>query len=754
MGNEVSATTPPTNADPTQHHHNNNRELLHPKIDAVPTKLTWPHGGNVAYICGTFTHWQKMPMHLAQHSASNHKHAQQTWQKVVDLTPGTHQYKFIIDGQWRHDHTAPTVLDNLGNVNNCITISHEHVDNSILINDDNNNNSKHLADPANRTSPSPRSSSFSQSKTERMPAHKQRMSSDPYHLATASGNASSSYGNYIPPREELLVQHSASLLLPPQLRLLLPHQHADEITAPLSVQLHHLFCDLDSEMEVFAMAHRYRDRTITHILYKPARKPRRLGYALQLEEVDPMTATTLQRRTRTSRASEERVLQSVRLSGTNRLRDGNGHEYIAYVVESVMCVHGMQTVLRVERRYKHFHVLHQLLHQQFGPLVPQAFPAKRAFGNLQPSFVEERRVALERYLQQCVALPEIVTSSIFCNFVDADESSTGFSIFDGSAAELAAGEPRESLLGGSLLKYGRRVAAWKRRYFIVCDGVLKYYYTQVMSDLFQPLGEVQLKEPNEPQGDRMTDTTAIVTELAKALVTLEFMPSCGVQDRYGFALHTDKRSWRLAAISSEERMTWIRALCQAGAQLSSSSGVDSVVLTPKRCSKTGQVVFSSGDSSQQQQHSELPVASAPEATKAGLLWKRGSKVHVSNRADAEDKPRDWVARHFVLLAARGELVWTRAENDSWDAVSGIVPLNCYTGVVAAPSSSEELFGFQLTHLSGDVSRSFLLATQSAEAMSAWSSALAQAIASAPVASSGTDAMFDGYPARDSMDVDG
>lgn len=41
---------------------------------------------------------------------------------MIDLQPGSHQYKFIVDGQWRHDHTAPTVLDNLGNVNNCITV--------------------------------------------------------------------------------------------------------------------------------------------------------------------------------------------------------------------------------------------------------------------------------------------------------------------------------------------------------------------------------------------------------------------------------------------------------------------------------------------------------------------------------------------------------------------------------------------------------------------------------------------------------
>ena len=71
-------------------------------------------------------------------------------------------------------------------------------------------------------------------------------------------------------------------------------------------------------------------------------------------------------------------------------------------------------------RYKHFNLLDQLLRKEFGPLVPQALPAKRAFGNLHPSFVEERRVALERYLQQCVAIPALAASSLFCYFVEAD----------------------------------------------------------------------------------------------------------------------------------------------------------------------------------------------------------------------------------------------------------------------------------------------------------------------------------------------
>ena len=105
MGNEVSAEQEaPAAPDPP------------PLTGTVPVCLLWPHGGKTAYICGSFTQWQKMPMQWRQAGASGE------WFKVVDLTPGTHQYKFIIDGQWRHDHTAPTVLDNLGNVNNCTQV--------------------------------------------------------------------------------------------------------------------------------------------------------------------------------------------------------------------------------------------------------------------------------------------------------------------------------------------------------------------------------------------------------------------------------------------------------------------------------------------------------------------------------------------------------------------------------------------------------------------------------------------------------
>lgn len=41
---------------------------------------------------------------------------------IVHLPPGYHQYKFIVDGEWRHDETQPFMPDPLGNVNNWLFV--------------------------------------------------------------------------------------------------------------------------------------------------------------------------------------------------------------------------------------------------------------------------------------------------------------------------------------------------------------------------------------------------------------------------------------------------------------------------------------------------------------------------------------------------------------------------------------------------------------------------------------------------------
>lgn len=47
-------------------------------------------------LVGDFTQWQQRPV-------SMQKGADGVWRTTVELPPGTHHYRFLVDGQWRDD---------------------------------------------------------------------------------------------------------------------------------------------------------------------------------------------------------------------------------------------------------------------------------------------------------------------------------------------------------------------------------------------------------------------------------------------------------------------------------------------------------------------------------------------------------------------------------------------------------------------------------------------------------------------------
>lgn len=47
-------------------------------------------------LVGDFTQWQNKPINLK-------KGANGVWRTAVELPPGTHHYRFLVDGQWRDD---------------------------------------------------------------------------------------------------------------------------------------------------------------------------------------------------------------------------------------------------------------------------------------------------------------------------------------------------------------------------------------------------------------------------------------------------------------------------------------------------------------------------------------------------------------------------------------------------------------------------------------------------------------------------
>lgn len=77
----------------------------------MPTRFVWPYGGRRVLLSGSFTRWQDHITMSPMEDCPNVFHT------VCNLTPGYHQYKFFVDGEWRHDERQPFVSGNYGVVN-------------------------------------------------------------------------------------------------------------------------------------------------------------------------------------------------------------------------------------------------------------------------------------------------------------------------------------------------------------------------------------------------------------------------------------------------------------------------------------------------------------------------------------------------------------------------------------------------------------------------------------------------------------
>lgn len=47
-------------------------------------------------LVGDFTHWQQTPIPMKRQKGG-------VWRAAVELEPGTHHYRFLVDGEWRDD---------------------------------------------------------------------------------------------------------------------------------------------------------------------------------------------------------------------------------------------------------------------------------------------------------------------------------------------------------------------------------------------------------------------------------------------------------------------------------------------------------------------------------------------------------------------------------------------------------------------------------------------------------------------------
>ena len=66
-------------------------------------------------VAGDFTGWQQAPVSLKKDKSG-------VWKKTVSLPPGKHQYRLLVDGQWRDDPRCPNRQPNQFGGQNCVCI--------------------------------------------------------------------------------------------------------------------------------------------------------------------------------------------------------------------------------------------------------------------------------------------------------------------------------------------------------------------------------------------------------------------------------------------------------------------------------------------------------------------------------------------------------------------------------------------------------------------------------------------------------
>ncbi|KAI9369480.1 hypothetical protein BJX61DRAFT_519448 [Aspergillus egyptiacus] len=91
---------------------------------AVPTTIEWRGGGNKVFVTGTFVNWEKK---LRLHKSETTPGVMST---KVNLRPGTHHLKFIVDGEMRASDNLPTAVDFTNHLVNYIELSADDVNRS------------------------------------------------------------------------------------------------------------------------------------------------------------------------------------------------------------------------------------------------------------------------------------------------------------------------------------------------------------------------------------------------------------------------------------------------------------------------------------------------------------------------------------------------------------------------------------------------------------------------------------------------
>ncbi|XP_021963908.1 5'-AMP-activated protein kinase subunit beta-1 isoform X2 [Folsomia candida] len=202
----------------------------------LPTVFKWDGGGKTAFICGTFSDWKTIPMVKSNFTAKDGE----DYVAIVDLPEGEHQYKFLIDDEWKFNPSEPTIQTEDGTVNNIITVRKTdfEVFDALAMDQCNSKSSK----ATQLISGSPPGSEWGQD----IPSYK------PWEKTTGPP--------ILPPHLlQVILNKDTPLSCEPTL-----------LPEPNHVMLNHLYAlSIKDGVMVLSATHRYRKKYVTTLLYKP-----------------------------------------------------------------------------------------------------------------------------------------------------------------------------------------------------------------------------------------------------------------------------------------------------------------------------------------------------------------------------------------------------------------------------------------------------------------------------------------------------
>ena len=70
---------------------------------------------NAVTVVGTFSDWEKNPVPLK-------KQKNGLWKASIPLESGNHEYRFVVDGQWKNDPSCAQRVQNPFGEENCVRI--------------------------------------------------------------------------------------------------------------------------------------------------------------------------------------------------------------------------------------------------------------------------------------------------------------------------------------------------------------------------------------------------------------------------------------------------------------------------------------------------------------------------------------------------------------------------------------------------------------------------------------------------------